>query len=140
MFTTKGAGVEIARVQGRHMKKAALGRVVVALGDAESFRELAGIVAAPEYERFEGYPEVQLAEDAARRRLEAESATCAAAEVERKLAAESARVWQARYEALAGACKRMELSAGEDAVEFFRALAKVRQLLGDVSTFQRSNV
>jgi len=129
MITTKGAGVEIARVQGRYMEKAALGRVVVALGDAASFRELAGIVVAPEYERFEGTPEVQLAEDAARRRLEAETAAFAAENLERKLAAESARVWRERYEALAGECKRLTLSSGEDSVEFFRALAKVRQLL-----------
>jgi len=129
MIITKGAGVEIARVQGRLVERVALGRVVLALGDAESFQDLAGIVAAPEYERFEGYPEVQLAEDAARQRLEGEAVAVAAGDLKRRLAEESARVWQERYEALAGECRRLTLSAGENAVEFFRALAKVRQLL-----------
>ena len=116
-------------LRAAHTEKTALGRVVLSLMDARSFEELMCIVAAPEYERFEGRYEVQLAETAARKRLEAEAATFAANDVARRLAEESARVWQERYETLAGECRRLTLSAGENAVEFFRALAKVRQLL-----------
>jgi len=77
-------------MRAAHTEKTALGRVVISLMDARSFEELMCIVAAPEYERFEGRDEVQLAEAAAQKRLEAELATFAANDVERRLAEESA--------------------------------------------------
>ena len=107
-----------------------VGQVVIAMGEAESFEALMSIVAAPEFESVEAEPEVVLAEAAARRRLEDAAAEFAAEDLGRRLAVEADMVWQERYEVLAGACRRLTLSAGKNAVEFFRALAQVRGLVG----------
>ena len=123
------AEVEVAQEQGREAEKQLLARVVVALGEAESFQELMGVVAAPEFEWFEGCPEVQLAEEAARKRLEAEAVAFADADLERKLAEESARVWRERYEGLRTACEALTAASGSNAVDFYRAVSRIRQLL-----------
>ena len=107
-----------------------VGRVVMTLSKAASFEELLEIVAAPEFWWFEGVPEVQSAELAARERLEAAAATFAAEDLEQRLVSVGSRYWRERYEALHRACETMMAAYGKNAVDFYRAISTIRGLLG----------
>ena len=107
-----------------------VGRMVIALSEATSFEALLEIVAAPEFERFEGVPEVQSAELAARERLEAAAATFAAEDLEQRLVSVGSRYWRERYEALRRACETMMAAYGTNSVDFYRAISTIRGLLG----------
>jgi hypothetical protein len=110
----------------RALHRQELGRVVVALGDATSLEELMSIVASPEYERWEGTHEVEVAEAAARDRLLAED------EVDvYSVPLDDAKLWRERYEMLRAECERLVKATGHNSVDFYRSLARVRGLVSE---------
>lgn len=104
------------------LQRQELGRVVVALGDAGSLEELMSIVASPEYERWESEPEVEMAERAARDRL-LEGVDVYSAPLD------DAELWRDRFETLRDACRTLVHASGNNSVDFFRALSRIRVLV-----------